>query len=57
MYLKHAFLRYLKRFGTAEKIIENNNVFNACILAVSETIWNCRKKDENMKTRTLTRAI
>ena len=30
-----------------QKIIENNYVSKACILAVFETIWNCKK---NMKT-------
>jgi len=34
--------------------VDENNVSKACIIAIFETIWNCR---ENMKTRTLTRAI
>ena len=46
MYLKHAFFRYLERFGTAERKNENN-VSKVCILVVSETIWNCREIDEN----------
>ena len=37
MYLNHALLRYLKRFGTAENFLKNN-VFKACILTVFKTI-------------------
>ena len=43
MSLKHAFLYYLKRFGTAEKVLKSNDC-KACILTVIETIWNCREK-------------
>ena len=46
MYLKHAFLHYLKRFGTAEKPFENN-VSKAFILVVFKTSWNCRQHFEN----------
>jgi len=42
MSLKHTFLQYLKRFGTAEK--NENNVSKAYILTVFKTIWSCREK-------------
>ena len=37
MSLKHALYRNVKRFGNAERENENN-VYKACILVVSETI-------------------
>ena len=40
--LKHAFWRYLKRFGTFY-----THFFKAYALKVFETIWNCREKNEN----------
>ena len=46
MSLKHAFWRYLKWFGTAEK--NENNVSKACVLTRFETIWNCRENLENV---------
>ena len=46
MSLKHAFWRYLKRFGTAEK--NENNVSKACILSVVKTIRNCRENINNV---------
>jgi len=44
MSFKHALLRYLE--------LQRNTVSKACILVVSETIWNCREIIENNVSKT-----
>ena len=55
MSLKHALWRYLKRFGTAEKLFENNDG-KWCIMATDGS-WNDLELQTKMKTISLKHAL